>query len=100
MHTTINIKRTKINFNKNKTYSKNKAFIDKSENYKLFEFNLRPLIKQSLKAKNKIILNTRNNRTFYANFKINEKDENNNNDIKMENKIVSVNMDNEFRKTK
>lgn len=90
IHRTINIKK----FNRNDMMCESKTIeeIDKGK-YKLIQFNLNQLIKPSPKYKDKIILNTR---TFLTSVKNKEKvedkkiDEDNK---KMKNKNINVNMD-------
>ena len=90
-HKTINIKKN----NRNKIWIESKTFeetnLDKCK-YKLLQFNLHQLIKPSPKYKGKIVLNIKTSMTDIK--KNDNKEEEKIEDfIKMENKIISVNMD-------
>lgn len=101
MHRTININRTKQKFHKYKTFYKSKVLRENLDNYKLFEFNLQPLIKPSLNHKGEIVLNARKIKAFKNDIKnIHKNEEKKNNSRKMENKIISVNMDNVLKNQK
>ena len=101
MHRTININRTKQKFHKYKTFYKSKVLRENLDNDKLFEFNLQPLIKPSLNHKGEIVLNARKIKAFKNDIKnIHKNEEKKNNSRKMENKIISVNMDNALKNQK